>query len=198
MATASRDRSARARIREYLLQHGPVEDASGRATSLLKEAVGYQGNDVAFIQLVTAMDKGDELRREIRGKRTYRISAPAARGAAGAHRGVVAVADEAAPGLAIDYDELARALLRELARVLVTAEADALDSTAQETAERAVGELGAVIEERDQLRAERDDYAKRLKIARRQLSALLAQSMVGDDAESAPEAGDLGPIEQAS
>ena len=66
MATAARDRSARSRIREYLIQHGPIEDPSGGATSLLKDAVGYNGNDVAFIQLVTAMDKAAEIHREIR------------------------------------------------------------------------------------------------------------------------------------
>src|SRR6516165_5952584 len=72
MATAARDRSARSRIREYLTQHGPVEDPSGGATALLKDAVGYGGNDVAFIQLITAMDKAAEIHREIRGKRTFK------------------------------------------------------------------------------------------------------------------------------
>jgi hypothetical protein len=74
MSSTVRDRTARSRIREHLARHGPIMDPSGRATSLLKDAIGYEGSPVAFIQLVTAMDKSSEIEREIRGKRTYRIS----------------------------------------------------------------------------------------------------------------------------
>ena len=70
----SSDRTARARIRQYLATHGPVVDPSGYATGVLKDAIGYTGSSVAFIQLVTAMSKDQELSRSIRGKRTYRIS----------------------------------------------------------------------------------------------------------------------------
>lgn len=49
-------------------------DGSGHATGLLMKAVGYQGSSVAFIQLVAAMDRDGEISRDIRGKRTYRIS----------------------------------------------------------------------------------------------------------------------------
>src|ERR1700679_816497 len=74
MPQVVRDRTARSRIRNYLAEHGPIVDSSGRATAVLKDVIGYQGSAVAFIQLITAMDKSAEIEREIRGKRTYRIS----------------------------------------------------------------------------------------------------------------------------
>jgi len=187
MATAARDRSARSRIREFLVQHGPLEDPSGGATALLKDAVGYRGNDVAFIQLVTAMDKGAEISREIRGKRTYKISATAP-AAVPVPRGAAPVAGVPAAPVVIDYQELARAVVQELARVL-----------AGRGAAEPAGGLDAVRAERDRLQAERDDYAKRLQIARRQLSALLAQSADDGIAEE-PAAGvaQPGQVQQAS
>jgi hypothetical protein len=69
-----REHNVRTRIVEYLAESGTVADASGRATSVLKGAVGYQGSDVGFTQVVAAMAKAGLIRREIRGKRTYRIS----------------------------------------------------------------------------------------------------------------------------
>ena len=187
MATAARDRSARSRIREYLTQHGPVEDPSGGATALLKDEVGYGGNDVAFIQLITAMDKAAEISREIRGKRTYKISAtapaavPLPRATAPAGGGPAAVV--------IDYEALARAVVQELARVL-----------AGRAAAEPAGGLDAVRLERDRLQAERDEYAKRLQIARRQLTALLAQSTPDEDISAEPADGTAQPgqVQQAS
>ena len=70
----ARDQTVRRRIVEYLTEHGPVRDASGRATALLKDAVGYEGSDTGFTQLVSAMAKSGNLMREVRGKRTYRVS----------------------------------------------------------------------------------------------------------------------------
>jgi hypothetical protein len=186
MATAARDRSARSRIREFLTQHGPVEDSSGRATALLKDAVGYRGNDVAFIQLVTAMDKAAEIRREIRGKRTYKISATVP---ARVPRTAAPVAGEPGAAVVIDYDALARAVVQELARVL-----------AGQAAAESAGGLDAVRLERDRLQAERDEYAKRLQVARRQLTALLAQSTPDDGILEQPAAGGARPdrVQQAS
>jgi hypothetical protein len=193
MSSAARDRSARSRIREYLSQYGPIEDATGRATSLLKDAVKYEGSGVAFIQLVTAMDKADEIKREIRGKRTYKISTTADEGAgvSDPERQVAfSVREVAGTQLAIDYDELARALLRELGRVVAISNAPA----------EPAANLDVVRIERDRLVAERDEYARRLQTARQQLSALLNESMsaVEAGADYAPGAHEMSQVERAS
>lgn len=158
----SRDRTARTRIREYLRTHGPVDDPTGYATSALKEAIEYEGTAVAFIQLIAAMDREGEIAREIRGKRTYRISLghaspllPAAPRQTPAE-GLSALAQP----IAIDYDRLARALVREFFL---------------QTTQNAMAGNGPA----GRLRAERDEYALKLEMARLRLSALLG----GDRAE---------------
>jgi hypothetical protein len=160
MATTARDRTARSRIRSYLAEHGPVVDPSGRATAVLKDAIGYEGSPVAFIQLVTAMDKSREIERNIRGKRTYQISGLADGGPAIAPSPVRVAAPVTHPGtslqIEVDYDELARALLRETWRLAGKGGTE-------------ISELQAVQQERDQLIAERDEYARRLQ----QLSVMI-------------------------
>lgn len=165
MGSAVRDRGARARIREYLAVNGAVDDPSGRATAVLKEAVGYTGTDVGFIQLVAAMDQDGEIHREIRGKRTYRIAS------ASAH-----VLGATAGAMELDYDRLARALLREVARAIA---ADEVPST------RGRGETDTsdLVSERDRLKAERDEYAARLEVARRQMSAILGEHIAEASAD---------------
>lgn len=168
MATTVRDRTARFRIRNYLAEHGPIVDPSGRATAVLKDAIGYEGSPVAFIQLVTAMDKSKEIRRQIRGKRTYQISSLESRPPAiASSRAPTAAAPAVAhpvtgAAIEVDYDELARALLRETWRL-----AGLASSQTSSTGE--ISELEATRQERDQLIAERDEYARRLQ----QLSAMI-------------------------
>lgn len=175
----SRDRTARLRIRQYLATSGPVVDPSGYATGVLKAAVGYTGNPVAFIQLIATMDREGEIAREIRGKRTYKIEGlgvpptPSAGALAPAEpAGVTAtVAVPGQPSVEIDYKLLAQALIREL--LVVTAEAKETPVAAPSTDE-------------DRIEAERDEYARRLKLARAQLDELLGQpisvGLRGDDA----------------
>jgi hypothetical protein len=152
-----RDRTARTRIRQYLQTHGAVEDPQGYATSVLKDAIAYQGTAVAFIQLIAAMDREGEISREVRGKRTYRISVVAAdRGSitapvASQHGGVVA----ASPQIDIDYDRLARAVVREFF----------LQAT-----ENVLMGVGAPL---GRARAERDEYALMLEMARLRLEGLV-------------------------
>ncbi len=170
MAAVTRDRNARSRIREYLAMHGPIDDPSGRATAELKEAVDYQGNSVAFIQLVAAMDRDGEIIREIRGKRTYRIGNASKISAGGA-----AIPSEFGGGsslgvpIDLDYDRLARALLRQVARGM---EGQQDGSSYQE-----------LVVERDRLQAERDEYARRLEAARHQLGGILGEHLAGNAAE---------------
>jgi hypothetical protein len=174
----SRDRTARTRIRQFLATSGPIVDPSGYATGVLKDAIGYTGSSVAFIQLIAAMDRDGEIEREIRGKRTYKIEgvgvpptpslgalAPAAQSSA-----TTTVATPGQPTIELDYKLLAQALVRELL---------AATAAAQEVAGVAAG-TGS-----DRLEAERDEYARRLEIARHQLDELLGQPigavLRGDD-----------------
>ncbi|MGW4339768.1 hypothetical protein ACWEK5_44365 [Rhodococcus koreensis] len=186
MTTVVRDHGARSRIREYLALHGSVEDSTGRATSVLKDAIDYQGSSVAFIQLIAAMDRDGEIHRDIRGKRTYGISSTAsqARIAApeSAPEGPV-VGSPLGVHLDLDYDKLARALLREVSRV-VTAAPTSVSS--------ADGSLESILDERNRLQAERDEYAARLEGARRQLSAILGGYVEG---QAAP--GEVAPATAA-
>lgn len=143
---------------------GPVEEASGHATSALKAAIDYQGSSVAFIQLIAAMDRDGEIQREIRGKRTYRISAARDVAVVGAGRpgdgrlvarvGAPTTAGDTAT-VEIDYHRLAKAMVGELL-AFVAAERTSVPSESDE-----------------RLIAERDDYARRLMIAREKLDELL-------------------------
>ena len=167
----SRDRTARARIRQFLATSGPVVDPSGYATGVLKDAIGYSGSSVAFIQLIAAMDREDEIEREIRGKRTYRISG------VGAPEGVAttvapttgrtdsmvtAVSVPGQPTIELDYRKLAQALVHEL--LVATASAGSVAAASTATGQ----------DESERLSAERDEYARRLEIARQKLDELLA------------------------
>lgn len=167
----ARDRSARTRIRAYLATSGPVVDPSGYATGVLKDAIGYTGSSVAFIQLIATMDREGEIEREIRGKRTYRIGGVG--GPPTASAGAIAPVGRAEssttmtvagqPAIEIDYRRLAQALVQEL-----------LTSTA---AANVAADRAAALDG-DRLEAERDEYARRLELARAQLDELLGQPIV--------------------
>ena len=89
------------------------------ASTRLAEAVGYPGSSVAFAQLLSGMERDGLISREVRGKRTYRITlaAPSA--------GRIGTSTAAQPGVipaefsgVPDYDELAdRVLIRLLRRL---------------------------------------------------------------------------------
>ena len=179
------------------MTNGPVEDTSGRATSVLKDAVDYQAGDAGFSQLVSSMEKDGQLQREIRGKRTYRIW----------------TASEATPGTAppvstpsttedIDYDELAAALLARTAQVLAASQAPAesvgwarrrieqLEGRIDELQKELLGakaEARVTAEERDELRGQ-------LEAASHNLSLLTEQRQSPKPGRAAER---LGSDEQA-
>ncbi len=103
----------RQQVAQYLAKYGPFEDSSGRATAKLKEALGYAGTDAGFTQLIANMDRAGELTREIRGRRTYRISA-----VSGASPSGVDDALNGANGAEMDYDRVASALLLQVVQTL--------------------------------------------------------------------------------
>ncbi len=142
-----RDTTVRQRVIDFLVERGPVEDKSGRATSRLKQSVGYQGGDAGFIRIVSLMAESGDLVREVRGKRTYRISLSAelaARTPPATFRPVTAggtsstplssprpstglsVMSRPAPDGQVDYEQLAAAVLNRVAKA-VAADAEGTD-----------------------------------------------------------------------
>ena len=58
----------------HLTRVGEVRDENGMASTVLAEAVGYPGSSIAFAQLLSGMERSGLIEREVRGKRTYRIT----------------------------------------------------------------------------------------------------------------------------
>jgi hypothetical protein len=180
-----RDTTVRQRVVDYLIEHGPVTDASGRATSQLKEAVGYGGGDAGFIRIVSLMAEAGEVVREVRGKRTYRI---AVSGEAAAQlprpRPVATPGTAALEAEGFDYDELAAALLARVTSTIVNAQAEqdrgtvdqaawarrridqleAKVSSLQRDLARAKADVQAVTEEREALRSQLDAATNNLDV----------------------------------
>jgi hypothetical protein len=114
----------RDRIIAHLALVAEVADETGMASTRLAEAVGYPGSSVAFAQLLSGMERDGLINREVRGKRTYRITlsspvpARAVAGAASAPDGAALPAVPVGFSAVIDYDELAdRVILRLLRRL---------------------------------------------------------------------------------
>ena len=102
--TAGRRRAVgtRDRIIAHLAAVDEIADPTGMASTRLAEAVGYPGSSVAFAQLLSGMERDGLIAREVRGKRTYRITL--ADGAAAARPGLaasLAAGPGAVPGTAI-------------------------------------------------------------------------------------------------
>jgi hypothetical protein len=133
--TAVRRRAVgtRDRIINHLAAVAEIADTTGMASTRLAEAVAYPGSSVAFAQLLSGMERDGLISREVRGKRTYRITlaTEAAARLAGANAGVhqdavtaaaiaATTADAAMTVTAggLDYDELAHRLLIQVIRRL--------------------------------------------------------------------------------
>ena len=174
----------RDRIVAYLVEVAEIADPTGMASTRLAEAVGYPGSSVAFAQLLSGMERDGLIAREIRGKRTYRItlatSARAARAAArhshavpGAHpAGVHAdgAASPAAFGVGFDYDELARRLLIQVVRRLAATPAGLEQTVAGLERELATAwtRHGALTAENVRLREQLQEAQRNLDLAREQ------------------------------
>jgi hypothetical protein len=134
----------RDRVVSHLAAVTVIADQAGMASTRLAEAVGYPGSSVAFAQLLSGMERDGLIEREVRGKRTYRITladgvatAAAAAAAARANGAVRAagIRQAAIPGVraetsaaafpaGLDYDELARRLLVQVVRRLAATPGD--------------------------------------------------------------------------
>ena len=139
MTARKRAVGTREHIVAYLAEVHELFDAHGMASTQLAAAVGYPGSSVAFAQLLSGMERSGLIRRDVRGKRTYRNSlsdavlggadlpGTDAENAGTGPAGVAGVAGgKVINGTAgFDYDELARRLLVQLVRRLAAAEPDA-------------------------------------------------------------------------
>ena len=174
----------RDRIVAYLAEVAEIADPTGMASTRLAEAVGYPGSSVAFAQLLSGMERDGLIAREIRGKRTYRITLAvgtrAARAAArhshavpGAHP-AGAHADGAASPTAFpvgfDYDELARRLLIQVVRRLAATPAGLEQTVAGLERELATAwtRHGALTAENVRLREQLREAQRDLALAREQ------------------------------
>jgi hypothetical protein len=94
------------------------------ASTRLAEAVGYPGTSVAFAQLLSGMERDGLISREVRGKRTYRItlSAPLSGDPAGQEAESTPTSIAVPFPAAIDYDELADRVIMRLLRRLTEME----------------------------------------------------------------------------
>jgi hypothetical protein len=86
----------RDRIVAYLADITEIADPTGMASTRLAEAVDYPGSSVAFAQLLSGMERDGLIKREVRGKRTYRITLAAGARAA---RAAAARRSAAVPGV---------------------------------------------------------------------------------------------------
>lgn len=143
----------RDRIISHLTAVGDIADATGMASTKLAEAVGYPGSSVAFAQLLSGMERDGLIVRDVRGKRTYRITLPEGTAAGTAARAeaqppagtgpaggdlasaaaaagvdpLPAAAESAGTSGGFDYDELARRLLVQVLRKLASASVTGAD-----------------------------------------------------------------------
>jgi hypothetical protein len=193
---------SRQEIIDCLLKSGPVDDATGKATAKLRETLAYKGSEQGFTQLIASMERSGELTRVVKGKRTYRIAANADSITGLEERS--AVVGPASEGPAMDYDELASALLVRVVRAIAVGNDDRLEEGSWarrriDRLERRIGEL-----ERDLLRAraeskslmdERDNLKMQLEHSDGNL-AVLTERLAGQRPQRNQVANRLGNDER--
>ena len=164
----------RDRIVAHLADVAEIADSTGMASTRLAEAVGYPGSSVAFAQLLSGMERDGLIAREIRGKRTYRItlatSARAARAAARHSHAVPGAHPAVALPVGFDYDELARRLLIQVVRRLAATPAGLEQTVAGLERELATAwtRHGALTAENVRLREQLQEAQRDLALAREQ------------------------------
>lgn len=144
------------------LSAGAIDHPAGRAVAILKSEVGYDGPHSNFVQLLTAMERSSQIRRNVRGKRTYSVSLGLVDESESKEIGAKGTGS---PEI-LDYDELASALLTKVTRIIGQRsngiddsvwlqrieELDAANLALQRDLARAVSERDALQSERDELR----------------------------------------------
>jgi hypothetical protein len=208
----------------HLALAGEIRDEAGMASTVLATEVGYPGSSIAFAQLLSGMERSGLIEREVRGKRTYRITAvarPAAQpgrampgrtarratrsgqAARGAAAAVLAEPEggrhlaAAGPG-DFDYDELARRLLVQVVRRLASApgeERAAGDAALEQTVADLEQELASVRTLHGTLAAENAQLRGQLGAARRSLALAQDRTSSRQVAEQL-DAAEVGLLER--
>jgi hypothetical protein len=204
----------------HLALTGEIRDETGMASTVLAAEVGYPGSSVAFAQLLSGMERSGLIKREVRGKRTYRIAAvpgasaqlaamerkparPASGSGRPARRTTATLADSyiAPAGQGdFDYDELARRLLVQVIRRLASApEERAPAGTGDGALERTVAgleqELASVRTMQGTLSAENARLREQLRAARRSL-ALAQDRAASRQVTTELDAAEVGLLER--
>lgn len=180
----------REQVVAYLTETRELFDKDGMASTRLAAAVGYPGSSVAFAQLLSGMERSGVIKREVRGKRTYRITLGDVEGFGPAQH--VAVSSAVAPARTalagasteLDYDELARRLLIQVVRALA---ADPAAHPADDTVADLEHELasawtkhGRLAEENLRLREQLRAAQQSLALAREQVRRLPVTAELDD------------------
>jgi FtsZ-binding cell division protein ZapB len=227
----------RDRVVTWLATAGPLTDASGMASTALAAAVEYPGTSIAFAQLLSGMERAGLIRREIRGKRTYRIEltdegrvratqvgqeptsaterldrrpSPSAAAPADGGSGPSPVPASIVPSsAALDYDELARRLLLQVAQRLAREEALQDPGTGGRTwmdrhvvsLERKLGELQRELARarsaREALEQENEALREQLERTRQNLETVESRLKTPRRPVPAPKAAELDEGELA-
>ena len=112
--TGHRTAGIRGRILSRLRAAGEITDPGGLASAALAKAVDYPGSSAAFAQLLSGMERDGLIKREIRGKRTYRIGLVEPGLEMASARGEQEFEPGTSAAAAFDYDELAMRLLAQV------------------------------------------------------------------------------------
>ena len=177
----------RDRVMSYLRSVGEVSDQGGLASTALAEAVGYPGSSLAFAQLLSSMERSGLIEREVRGRRTYRITlSPAAAGPARDREPGASgrPADQAEPVgrsgpepgpepgaiVGLDYEELAGLLLTEVVQRLAWAGESEWVGDLASTVASLERRLASVEVQQRALRAENTRLREQLAATRRSLA----------------------------
>jgi len=210
------DLRSRAEVVQYLVEHGGVvEDDGGLVAGTMREELG-KGR--ALTQLLADMEKDGMIRREIRGRRTFKIELLDDWGLVGqAPRGRhLQIAPQSTDlrnlsAADLNYDKLAQALLTNVTKVLSGAQAHVGDTSAQRSlASRLQKSEDALRKANDQLKqlraqvrvaeeraADAERRAQALERNIKQLQAELDKPRRSRDSGGVPIRERLSPSEQA-
>jgi hypothetical protein len=224
----------RQQILNYLRVNGAIVDPSGLAARQLGEAIESNSTSSGLAQLLAAMERSGQIHREVRGKRTYLIALGPAPGRASVEGGrggeAVAVPSTAGEparsararlgaealvpvdlvGADVDYDELALALLRRVARSLTETSEAGASNLGTARAQRRIVNLERRINEMErtqarahaenaQLSEENTDLRTRLEAASQTIDTLMGQldqRRGGSVARQRLDAGDIAVLDR--
>lgn len=160
-------------ILDILTEHGPIEDADGRATAVLASYTGHS-NQNSLSAVLKPMEQVGLIEREVQGRRTFRIAAVSSKPSKSTVKTVRDTFETAEPAASaapvshgstesgVDYELLAAIMLRKAVA--------ALDAPSyQHEINELRSDLANAQMTLESLRAERDAMAEQLRITQHNL-----------------------------